>query len=56
MLIVSGALVGASGTLLTMMMGRAMNRSLGNVLFGAFGKVQAGAGHGARRSRARCAR
>jgi NAD(P) transhydrogenase subunit beta len=43
-LIVSGALVGASGTLLTMMMGRAMNRSIGNVLFGAFGKVQAGAG------------
>jgi len=25
-------------------MGRAMNRSIGNVLFGAFGKVQAGAG------------
>src|SRR5204862_1193776 len=43
-LIVSGMLVGASGTLLTMLMGRAMNRSLGNVLFGAFGKVQAGAG------------
>jgi NAD(P) transhydrogenase subunit beta len=40
-LIVSGALVGASGTLLTMMMGRAMNRSIGNVLFGAFGKVTA---------------
>jgi NAD(P) transhydrogenase subunit beta len=43
-LIVSGALVGASGTLLTMMMGRAMNRSIGNVLFGAFGQVQAGTG------------
>ncbi|MBA2332087.1 MAG: NAD(P)(+) transhydrogenase (Re/Si-specific) subunit beta [Actinobacteria bacterium] len=41
-LIVSGALVGASGTLLTMLMGRAMNRSIGNVLFGAFGKVVAG--------------
>src|SRR3982750_4337707 len=38
-LIVSGMLVGASGTLLTMMMGRAMNRSIGNVLFGAFGQV-----------------
>jgi H+-translocating NAD(P) transhydrogenase subunit beta len=43
-LIVSGALVGASGTLLTMLMGRAMNRSIGNVLFGAFGKMQAGVG------------
>src|SRR5262249_44912919 len=42
-LIVSGMLVGASGTLLTMLMGRAMNRSLGNVLFGAFGQVVAGA-------------
>jgi NAD(P) transhydrogenase subunit beta len=46
-LIVSGALVGASGTLLTMLMGRAMNRSIGNVLFGAFGQVQAGAGQAA---------
>jgi NAD(P) transhydrogenase subunit beta len=43
-LIVSGALVGASGTLLTMLMGAAMNRSIGNVLFGAFGQVTAGAG------------
>jgi NAD(P) transhydrogenase subunit beta len=39
-LIVSGMLVGASGTLLTLMMGRAMNRSIANVLFGAFGQVQ----------------
>jgi NAD(P) transhydrogenase subunit beta len=42
-LIVSGMLVGASGTLLTMMMGRAMNRSIANVLFGAFGQVSASA-------------
>jgi H+-translocating NAD(P) transhydrogenase subunit beta len=42
-LIVSGMLVGASGTLLTLMMGRAMNRSIANVLFGAFGQVTAGA-------------
>jgi NAD(P) transhydrogenase subunit beta len=40
-LIVSGMLVGASGTLLTMLMGRAMNRSIANVLFGAFGQVTA---------------
>jgi NAD(P) transhydrogenase subunit beta len=40
-LIVSGMLVGASGTLLTLMMGRAMNRSVANVLFGAFGQVTA---------------
>src|SRR2546422_1243008 len=38
-LIVSGMLVGASGTLLTIMMGRAMNRSVANVLFGAFGRL-----------------
>jgi H+-translocating NAD(P) transhydrogenase subunit beta len=42
-LIVSGMLVGASGTLLTLLMGRAMNRSITNVLFGAFGQVTAGA-------------
>ncbi len=40
-LIVSGALVGASGTLLTLLMSRAMNRSITNVLFGAFGQVSA---------------
>jgi NAD(P) transhydrogenase subunit beta len=38
-LIVSGMLVGASGTMLTLLMSRAMNRSVANVLFGAFGKV-----------------
>jgi NAD(P) transhydrogenase subunit beta len=43
LLIVSGMLVGASGTLLTLMMGRAMNRSIANVLFGAFGQVSAAA-------------
>jgi H+-translocating NAD(P) transhydrogenase subunit beta len=42
-LIVSGMLVGASGTLLTILMGRAMNRSIANVLFGAFGQVSTGA-------------
>jgi NAD(P) transhydrogenase subunit beta len=38
-LIVSGMLVGASGTYLTILMGRAMNRSITNVLFGAFGQL-----------------
>jgi NAD(P) transhydrogenase subunit beta len=42
-LIVSGMLVGAAGTLLTLLMAKAMNRSIANVLFGAFGQVQAGA-------------
>ncbi len=37
MLVVAGVLVGASGTLLTLLMSRAMNRSVANVLFGAFG-------------------
>ncbi len=36
-LIVAGALVGSSGTILTLIMSRAMNRSIFNVLFSAFG-------------------
>jgi NAD(P) transhydrogenase subunit beta len=43
-LIVSGMLVGAAGTLLTLLMAKAMNRSIANVLFGAFGQVQTGPG------------
>ncbi len=58
LLIVSGALVGASGTLLTRMMGQAMNRPLTNVLFGAFGGGGGGAGRrrGRTRPAAACAR
>ena len=37
LLIIAGVLVGASGTLLTQLMSKAMNRSVASVLFGAFG-------------------
>ena len=36
-LIIAGIVVGAAGTLLTQLMARAMNRSIGNVLFAGFG-------------------
>ena len=36
-MIVAGTLVGSSGTLLTLLMCKAMNRPVTNVLFGAFG-------------------
>jgi NAD(P) transhydrogenase subunit beta len=45
-LIVAGALVGASGSFLTLLMARAMNRPISNVLFGAFGSAGAAAGAG----------
>jgi NAD(P) transhydrogenase subunit beta len=50
MLIVAGALDGASGLILSIIMCRAMNRSFTNVLFGAFGQVQASAAAGTQKT------
>ena len=55
LLIVAGALDGSSGFILAVIMCKAMNRSFSNVLFGAFGQLQATArqGDGASRTRQR---
>ncbi len=45
-MIIAGTVVGSAGTLLTQLMARAMNRSLGNVLFSGFGDTGAAAAGG----------
>ena len=43
-MIIAGTVVGAAGTLLTQLMAKAMNRSLGNVLFSNFGETSIASG------------
>jgi H+-translocating NAD(P) transhydrogenase subunit beta len=43
-MIIAGTVVGSAGTLLTQLMAKAMNRSLGNVLFSGFGETAAAGG------------
>ncbi|MEZ5500921.1 MAG: NAD(P)(+) transhydrogenase (Re/Si-specific) subunit beta [Steroidobacteraceae bacterium] len=43
-MIIAGTVVGSAGTLLTQLMAKAMNRSLGNVLFSGFGDTGASTG------------
>jgi NAD(P) transhydrogenase subunit beta len=45
-MIIAGVLVGSAGTLLTLLMATAMNRSLANILFSNFGETDAGGGEG----------
>jgi NAD(P) transhydrogenase subunit beta len=50
-LIVAGTLVGSSGTILTMEMATAMNRSVSNILFSGFGGAPSGGGGGSTEER-----